>query len=236
MAVNLLQVQGGNKSFGPRTLFDGASFAVNEEEHVGVIGPNGAGKTTLFKILTGEESLDSGQIVRSRALRLGYLAQHDEWTTDTTIEGYLTQHCHTPIWKLKTLGHGLGLADDMFDRPIASFSGGFRMRVKLLSLIGQEPNLMLLDEPTNYLDLETLLVLENFLQDFKGAFLLISHDREFLRRTTDHILEVEAGDMTKYNGNIDDYFEQKTMLRSQLEARAMSIQEKRKEVLDFVAR
>ena len=110
------------------------------------------------------------------------------------------------------------------------------MRCKLLYLIGQEPNLMLLDEPTNYLDLETTLVLENFLQGYKGAFLLISHDREFLRRTTDHVVEVEQGDITKYNGNIDDYFEQKTLLRTQLESRALSLQEKRDEVLAFVAR
>jgi len=95
---------------------------------------------------------------------------------------------------------------------------------------------MLLDEPTNYLDLETLLVLEKFLQGFDGAFLLISHDREFLRRTTDHIVEVEGGAITKYNGNIDDYFEQKQLLQAQLEAQALSVEQKRKQVLDFVAR
>src|SRR4029077_17167744 len=105
-------------------------------------------------------------------------------------------------------------------RPILSLSGGYRMRIKLLGLLGQEPNLMLLDEPTNYLDLETTLVLEKFLQGYDGAFLLISHDREFLRRTTDHILEIEQGDVTKYNGNLDDYFEQKELLRAQLETRA----------------
>lgn len=110
------------------------------------------------------------------------------------------------------------------------------MRAKLLHLLGEEPNLMMLDEPTNYLDLETLLVLEEFLQSYEGAFLLISHDREFLRRTTDHILEIEAGDFTKYGGNIDDYFEQKELLRSQLEARAMSMAAKKQEVLDFAAR
>jgi ATP-binding cassette subfamily F protein 3 len=128
------------------------------------------------------------------------------------------------------------LEEQFYDAPITSFSGGYRMRAKLLRLLGQHPNLMLLDEPTNYLDLETTIVLERFLQGYDGAFMLISHDREFLKRTTDHILEIEAGDATKYNGNIDDYFEQKELLRSQLEARAMTMAQKKKEILDFVAR
>lgn len=233
---NLIQLQKGSKAFGSRHLFEGASFAINEGEHVGVIGPNGAGKTTLFKILNEEEPLDTGNLVRSKNLKLGYLAQHDTWEKGETVEAFIERGATLPIWELKALGRGLGLDDNHYAAEIASLSGGYRMRAKLLRLIGTEPNLMMLDEPTNYLDLETLLVLEKFLQGYMGAFLVISHDREFLKRTTDHILEVEAGDVVKYNGNIDDYFEQKAMLRTQLEARAMSIEEKKKQVLDFVAR
>ena len=233
---NLIQLQNGSKAYGAKVLFDGASFSINEDEHVGVIGPNGAGKTTLFKALIGEEQLDSGEIIRSRGLRLGYLSQHDHWSPEETIEEYITRGATLPVWELQALGRGLGLEDAHYSRPIASFSGGYRMRAKLLKMLGAQPNLMLLDEPTNYLDLETLLVLEKFLQGFRGAFLLISHDREFLRRTTDHIVEVEAGSITKYNGNIDDYFEQKELLRQQLEARALSVEQRRREVLDFVAR
>ncbi|MBC7385391.1 MAG: ABC-F family ATP-binding cassette domain-containing protein [Cryobacterium sp.] len=233
---NLIQLQKGSKSFGSRRLFEDASFAINEGEHVGVIGPNGAGKTTLFKVLADEETMDTGKLVRSRNLRLGYLAQHDTWKEGETVEDFVERGATLPIWELKSIGRGLGLEETHYASVIASLSGGYRMRAKLLRLIGTEPNLMLLDEPTNYLDLETLLVLEKFLQGYEGAFLVISHDREFLRRTTDHILEVEAGDVVKYNGNIDDYFEQKAMIRTQLEARAMSIEEKKKQVLDFVAR
>jgi ATP-binding cassette subfamily F protein 3 len=233
---NLLQLQKGSKAFGSKLLFDGASFAVNDGEHVGVIGPNGAGKTTLFRVLIGEETLDAGEIIRARGLKLGYLSQHDNWQEGETIESFIERDSAMPIWELKALGGGLGLDEEHYSRPMASFSGGYRMRAKLLKLIGQQPSLMLLDEPTNYLDLETLMVLEKFLQGYRGAFLLISHDREFLRRTTDHVIEVEGGDIIKYNGNIDDYFEQKEMLRTQLEARALSLQEKRKEILDFVAR
>ncbi len=233
---NLLQLQAGMKSFGARELFRDASFAVDAGEHIGVIGPNGAGKSTLFKILVGVESLDEGRITYASGLRLGYLAQEDSWPAELTVEDYLSRDLLTPIWELKALGLRMGLNQALFEKPIASLSGGYRMRVKLLHLLGSQPDLMLLDEPTNYLDLETLLVLEDFLLDFKGAFLLISHDREFLRRTTDHILEVEAGEMTKFAGNIDDYFEQKTMLREQLEKRAMSLAARRTEILDFAAR
>src|SRR6185437_1151064 len=96
---NLIQLQQGSKSFGARTLFDRASFSVNENEHVGVIGPNGAGKTTLFKILIGEEALDSGQIIRSRQLRLGYLSQHDDWKAGETMEDFISRGIQMPIWE-----------------------------------------------------------------------------------------------------------------------------------------
>jgi ATP-binding cassette subfamily F protein 3 len=234
--MNLLQLNEGEKTFGGQQIFHNASFAVNEGEHVGVIGPNGAGKTTLFRILIGEEELDSGQIVRSSSLRLGYLSQHDHWLPGETGNEFLERVSQIPLWQAKSLGRDLRVSEAILNQPILSLSGGYRMRIKLLGLLGQDPNLMLLDEPTNYLDLETTLLLERFLQNFQGAFLLISHDREFLRRTTDHILEVEQGEMTKYNGNIDDYFEQKELLRSQLEAAAATQADKRKQVLDFVAR
>lgn len=233
---NLLQVFNGSKAFGSKVLFDEASFSINEDEHVGVIGPNGAGKTSLFKVLMGELELDQGDVVTSNHLRLGYLKQHDLWKAGETVEDFLKRGTRTPLWDLKKLGLELGLQEDMFTAPIESLSGGYRMRAKLLHLIGEEPNLMLLDEPTNYLDLETLLILETFLQSYQGAFLLISHDREFLRRTTDHILEIENGDFVKYNGHIDDYFDQKQLLREQLESQAATQQAKKKQILDFAAR
>ncbi len=236
MAITLLQLQSGSKSYGPKHLFDQASFAINEGEHVGVIGPNGAGKSTLFKILVDQEHLDEGLVTKSQQLRLGYLEQESDWDIDQKVEDYLEKNCLKPLWELKQFGLKLGLTEAHFQSFLKDLSGGFRMRVKLLYLIGQEPNLLLLDEPTNFLDLETLLVLENFLQDFKGAFLLISHDREFLRRVTDHILEVESGEITKFPGSLDDYFEQKQMLREVLEKQAMSQQAKRKSILDFVSR
>ena len=233
---NLLQLNDGTKAFGAQLVFDQATFSINEGEHVGVIGPNGAGKSTLFKILINEEELDRGQIIRSQALRVGYLSQHDHWTAEDTGNSFLERVCRIPVWQAKALGRHLQISEEICAKPILSLSGGYRMRIKLLGLLGMDPNLMLLDEPTNYLDLETTLVLERFLQNYQGAFLLISHDREVLLRTTDHTLEVEGGEITKYSGNIDDYFEQKELLRSQLEARAQNQALKRKAVMDFISR
>jgi ATP-binding cassette subfamily F protein 3 len=233
---NLLQFQGVKKAFGARVLLNGVSFSLQEGEHIGVIGPNGAGKTTLFKILNGDLDVDAGEIVRRRGLRVGYLAQHDEWPAELTVEDYLISAQGLPLWDLKILTQGLGLDEALLKKTIVSLSGGYRMRCKLLFLMAQEPDLLLLDEPTNYLDLESLVALENFLQGYKKAFMLISHDREFLRRTTDHIVEVEGGEVTKYPGNLDDYLEQKELLRQQLEARARNIEEKRKAILDLVQR
>jgi ATP-binding cassette subfamily F protein 3 len=236
LSENLFQVVDGTKAYGTRALFENVSFAINSGEHVGVIGPNGAGKSTLFKCLLGDESFDRGEAVKKVGLRIGYLAQHDDWELADSVEDYLLVKARKPLWNLKQLGVGLGVTESIFSSPMGDLNGGMRMRVKLLALLGSEPDLMLLDEPTNYLDLESLLVLENFLQDFKGAFLLISHDREFLRRTTDHILEIESGEVTKFNGGLDDYFEQKESLRLQLESRALSVAQRRKEILDFVNR
>ncbi len=233
---NLIQMQNGHKAFSTQILFDEATFSIDEGEHVGVIGPNGAGKTTLFKILTDQQDLDSGKIVKSQNLRMGYLSQHDTWEPEETGNSYLERVCVLPIWEVKAAGRGMQITEEIYSKPIMSLSGGYRMRIKLVGLLGMDPNLMLLDEPTNYLDLETTLLLERFLQNYEGAFLLISHDREVLRRTTDHILEVESGEITKYAGNIDDYFEQKELLRSQIEAQAQNQAIKRKAVMDFVTR
>ncbi len=236
MSANLLQVQDAFKSFGARSIFEGASFAVNEDEHVGVIGPNGAGKTTLFKILTGELEIEKGRLIRSSQLRLGYLPQHDKWSEGETVEDFLSRAAETPVWTLKQMAKRLGLKDSDFSRPITDLSGGFRMRVKLVYLFGCQPNLMLLDEPTNYLDLETLIVLEGFLRDFRGAFLLISHDREFLKRVTDHTLEVEGGVVQKFAGHVEDYFEQKAELAEHLAKTAANQALKRAQIQAFIDR
>ena len=233
---SLLQVKNGAKAFGRKILFESAEFSIQEGEHLGVIGPNGAGKSTLFKIIVGEDEFDEGEVTRSRALRLGYLSQYDDSREGETGEQYLERSSEAPIWELKAIGAELGLSEAQMEAPLRSLSGGYRMRFRLTAVLGAEPNLLMLDEPTNYLDLESVLTLERFLSGFPGAFALISHDREFLKRVTDHTLEVEAGEITKYPGNLEDYFEQKELLGEQLRAKEMNLQARRAELQDFVDR
>lgn len=233
---NLFQVFNGSKHFGSKILFDSVRFSINQGEHVGVIGPNGAGKSTLFKIIVGQNEFDSGEIIKSQGLRIGYLEQESEWSLSETAEQYLEKHCTLGIWELKKLGLELGLTESDLNRPLSELSGGYRMRIKLLYLIGMEPDILLLDEPTNFLDLESILALENFLINYKNAFLLISHDRDFLRRTTEYTLEVEDQNIVKFPGNIDDYFEQKEELQKVLESQAANQEAKRKHLQNFIDR
>lgn len=238
--MNLLQLYNASKQYGSKILFDRAQFSVNQNEHIGVIGPNGAGKTTLFKILAGEETLDAGEITKANKLRIGHLEQESDWghskIAEQSAEDYLAEKCIKPIWDLKQIGKDIGLTENHFKRPLTELSGGYRMRMKLIYLIGLEPDLMLLDEPTNFLDLESILALEKFLQNYAGAFLLISHDREFLRRTTEYTLEVESGDIVKFPGHIDDYFEQKEELKRLQLQQAANLESKRKHLQEFVDR
>lgn len=234
--MNLLQVQNLSKAYGAKTLFDHVQVAVNEGEHVGVIGPNGAGKTTFFRLLAGKDESDAGEIIKKQGLRIGYLEQEANWDLSVAAEKYLSDQCITPLWELKKLGLSLGLEEKHFTCSLSELSGGYRMRIKLLEIIGQEPHLMLLDEPTNFLDLESILALENFLQNYKKAFLLISHDREFLKRTTEYTIEIEGGEITKFPGHIEDYFEQKEELRAMQLAQQANQQVKRQQLQAFVDR
>ncbi|MBY0451460.1 MAG: ATP-binding cassette domain-containing protein, partial [Bdellovibrionaceae bacterium] len=116
--MSLLQLYNASKQYGSKILFDRAQFTVGLDEHIGVIGPNGAGKTTLFKIIVGEESLDTGEITKANGLRIGYLEQESEWTLNQVAELYLSENCITPIWDLKQLGRKLGLTEDHFAGPL----------------------------------------------------------------------------------------------------------------------
>ena len=234
--MNLIQLINGTKQIGSKTLFNQAYLSINDDEHVGLIGANGAGKTTLFKILAGYDELDSGQLIKSTQLKVGYLQQESDWDVDLTVEQFLSAESLVPIWEIKKWGPQLGLEESLYSKSMKTLSGGYRMRIQLQKLMAQLPNLLLLDEPTNFLDLETTLILENFLQKYKGAFLLISHDREFLKRTTDYTAEIELGEMTKFPGHIDDYFEQKKELQGLLAAQARNQDQKRKQIQEFVDR
>lgn len=236
----LLQARELSKSHGPKTLFDLAEFSIHQGDHIGVIGINGCGKSTLFQILTDEQHSDNGVITRKRGLRTAHLKQIDDWIDTETAEEYLLRQsgpfAAAEMWEYETAADQLDIPLEYFKRPLASLSGGYRMRFKLLKQSVPQPDILLLDEPTNYLDLDTILILEDFLAEYQGTFLLISHDKEFLRKTVDQILEIDAGKVTQYPGGLDDFFDQKALWEEERRRIQKNQSNERQALLDFVNR
>lgn len=201
----LLQVKNLSKSFGPHIILDEASFTVSDRQKIGVIGRNGAGKSTLFKIIIGSESSNSGEVTIFDRTHLGYLKQEDDFQDGDTVLTYLLRESKKEDWQCAKVASQFELKNDLLNKKISDLSGGFQMRVKLSLMILREPNLLLLDEPTNYLDLSTMLLLENFLKSYKGAYLIISHDRRFIKNTCTEILDIEHGKAYHYPGGLESY-------------------------------
>ncbi|MBI4978235.1 MAG: ABC-F family ATP-binding cassette domain-containing protein [Spirochaetes bacterium] len=231
-----LTIESVTRRYGAFAVLDNASAVISTDDHVGIIGRNGAGKTTLFRIITGEEEADDGKIGRSSDLKLGYLTQHDPYTMDETVIGFLTRETKLPPWECAQTAGKFHLHNDMLETRIGGLSGGYRMRIKLAAMLLQKPHMLLLDEPTNYLDLSTLIILERVLASFNGGTLIISHDREFLKRTTTKTLEVENGGLTLYPGGVEEYIEFKDEMREQAVAYNKGVEEKRKQLQDFIDR
>lgn len=203
----VLQLQNAHKRYGHQELLDGASCALPDDQKVGLIGRNGAGKSTLCRILLGEEELDAGEVVRSRKLRLGYLRQHDPFHEGETVIGFLMRDSGQPEWRCGEIAWQFQIPDVMLDQPVRQLSGGWQTRVKLAALLLHDPNLLILDEPTNFLDLRTQMLLEEFLRGFPAGCLVVSHDRSFLKRTCTQTLELSRGQLTLFPGDVDAYLE-----------------------------
>lgn len=201
----VLQLIDAHKRYGEQALLDGASCALADDHKIGLIGRNGAGKSTICRLLLGEEELDAGEVVRGRQLRLGYLRQHDPFQPSETVREYLMRDSGQPDWRCGEVAWQFQFPDAMLEQPVRELSGGWQTRAKLAALLLHDPNLLILDEPTNFLDLRTQMLLEWFLRDFRGGCLIVSHDREFLKKTCTHTLEIARGQLTMYPGTVDDY-------------------------------
>ena len=236
MAKVLLQLNNIHKAYGANVIFDDAGASFSEHQKIGVIGRNGAGKSTMCKIITGHEEADGGSVFKSQDLRLSYLEQHDPYKLDETVMGFLMRYTGKEEWECGKVAASFQLKGDLLDSEIGALSGGFRTRVKLTSMLLKDPNFLILDEPTNYLDLKTLILLEDFLQEYDGAFLIVSHDREFLKKTCEHTLEVENGEMTLYPGTVNEYLIFKEEQKNQALSSNKNIEAKKKQLQEFVDR
>jgi ATP-binding cassette subfamily F protein 3 len=232
----VLSLQDAHKRYAAQELLDGAGCALTDDQKVGLIGRNGAGKSTLCRILIGEEELDAGEVVRSKKLRLGYLRQHDPFHPGETVMDFLMRDSGQPDWRCGEVAWQFALSDEMLARPVKELSGGWQTRVKLAALLLHDPNLLVLDEPTNFLDLRTQMLLEHFLQHFKAGILVVSHDRAFLKKTCTHTLEISRGQLTMFPGDVDSYLENLAERRLHDERVNAATLTKRKQLETFVAK
>ncbi len=206
MSKPLLDVKGLKKSYGKQIVCEDIGFVVGEGEHIALIGRNGAGKTTLLHMLMGIEEPDAGAVQLMPWTRLGMVAQHDILPSDVTTEEYCSLISGKPSWEVRKLAAKFGLHVSDLEKPPTALSGGYQMRVKIVAMLLCDPNLLLLDEPVNYLDLPTLLLLERFLAEYEGSFIMTAHDREFLQNTCTSTFEIERALLTQYPGTVEDYF------------------------------
>jgi len=232
----LLQIKDIYKRYGSNALFEGADVDLGSMHKVGVIGRNGAGKTTLCRLITGEEDLDDGQIIQTRGLRLGYLEQQDPYRPEETVMQFLVRYTGKEEWECGKVAGRFQLKNEVLGAEIGGLSGGFQSRVKLTAMLLADPNFLVLDEPTNFLDLKTLLLFENFLDDFPGGFLIVSHDREFLKRACTHTLEVEHGKLALFPGSIEDYLEYKQEQIELVERHNRNVEAEQKRLQAYVDR
>ena len=208
---DVLQLTEMSKSFGEKHLFHDLTLRVRAGDRVALIGPNGVGKSTLIKIIVGEEQPDTGFIRYGSNVDIGYYDQHQSTLhADKTVLDEVWDRF--PQMEQSNVRGALGMflftGDDVF-KPIHTLSGGEKGRVALTALMLRKDNLLLLDEPTNHLDMDSREVLEDALADFGGTIITVSHDRYFINRIANRIIEMQPDGVTEYIGNYDDYIERK---------------------------
>lgn len=223
----LLTGENLTKAFTERKLFNSVGFTVESGDKIGIIGLNGTGKTTLLRIIAGEEALDGGQIVKARGLTIGYLPQNPNLAEDHTILEQVLAGItgEAKEYECKTILTKLELYD--YDTKISTLSGGQKKRVALASALVHDVDLLILDEPTNHIDNSMVTWLENFLATYKGALLMVTHDRYFLDRVTNRIWELDKGGLYHYPCNYTKFLERK----AEREEMALASERKRQSLI-----
>jgi ATPase subunit of ABC transporter with duplicated ATPase domains len=259
----MIRLDNITKQNGHQLLFIEAAAALNKGEKIGLVGPNGAGKTTLFRMITGQELPDEGQVVVERGVAIGYFSQdvgdmaghsavaevmngagpvsevaaelHELEAAmadpdraddmDSIVERYGEVQGrfeeldgYALEGRAREVLSGLSFSQEMMDGDVGALSGGWKMRVALARILLMRPEAMLLDEPSNHLDLESLIWLEQFLKGYEGTLLMTSHDREFMNRIVNKIVEIDGGALTTYSGNYEFYEQQRALNEKQQQA------------------
>lgn len=277
----MIRIENISKSASHRILYIEASAALNRGEKVGLVGPNGAGKTTLFRMITGEELPDEGQVAAEKNITIGYFNQDvgemagrsavaeamegagpvsviaaelrelearmvdpDQLDQmDEIIERYGEVQAryeeldgYSLEGRAREVLAGLSFSQEMMDGDVGKLSGGWKMRLALARILLMRPDVMLLDEPSNHLDIESLIWLENFLKTYDGALLMTSHDREFMNRIVNKIIEIDGGSLTTYSGDYGFYEQQRAQNEKQQQAQFERQQAMLAKELKFIER
>lgn len=205
----LLDVQNVSKRFGAHVLFEAISFSIGEGQHVGLIAKNGTGKSTLLSLLSGKESVDSGSIIFRRDIKVGFLEQQPKFDPEESVLDACFNHNGDPdkVLKAKQVLTQLRITD--LNQPVGQLSGGQQKRVALANVLITEPDLLILDEPTNHLDLQMIEWLEGYLSRGNKTLLMVTHDRYFLDRVCNIILELDNHSIYTYHGNFRYYMEKR---------------------------
>lgn len=205
----ILDVQNVSKAFGAHVLFENISFSIGEGQHVGLIAKNGTGKTTLLSLLSGKEPVDSGSIIYRKDVRVGFLEQQPKFDPEESVLDACFNHNGDPdkILKAKQILTQLRITD--LNQPMGQLSGGQQKRIALANVLITEPDLLILDEPTNHLDLEMIEWLEGYLSRGNKTLLMVTHDRYFLDRVCNLILELDNHTIYSYRGNFRYYMEKR---------------------------
>jgi ATP-binding cassette subfamily F protein 3 len=262
----MLNLNGITVRLGGRTILDGATATLPPGSRVGLIGRNGAGKSTMVRVIAGLLEPDGGSADMPRGARIGYIAQeapHGVATPFDTVlaadteratlmhaseteedahklgdiyERLIAIDAYTAPARAAQILLGLGFDEEAQQRPLDSFSGGWKMRVALAALLFSQPDLLLLDEPSNHLDLEAVMWLEDFLKSYKATIVVVSHERDFLNEVVDHILHLQGGKITLYPGGYDAFERQRAERMAQLAAAKVNQDAQRAKLQDYVAR
>ncbi|QQV76031.1 ABC-F family ATP-binding cassette domain-containing protein [Sphingomonas aliaeris] len=262
----MLNINGITVRLGGRMILDRASASLPPKSRVGLIRRNGAGKSTLMKVMIGQLEPDDGEIEMPKKTRIGYLQQeapHGQTTPiDTVLEAdkeraalliesetcedpdrlgevyerLMAIDAYTAPARAASILVGLGFDEEMQNRPLDSYSGGWKMRVALAALLFSEPDLLLLDEPSNHLDLEATLWLENFLKAYPNMIVIISHERDLLNNVVDNILHLEGGKVFLYSGGYDSFERQRAERAAQLAAAKASQDAQRAKLQEYIAK
>ena len=226
----LLNAEGISKSYSEKVLLDGVNLGINEGDKIGLIGVNGTGKSTFLKILAGVDEAESGTVITGNGVRIGYLPQNPDFDGEKTIleqamAGVSPAEQEAKEFQVKNILTRLGLSD--YEQKIGVLSGGQKKRVAMAAALAAETELLILDEPTNHIDSSMVDWLESYLAAYKGAIFMITHDRYFLERVANKIVELDHGKLYTYPANYSKYLE----LKSQREEMELASQRKRQSLL-----